>query len=324
MDLNALLPQAELLVAAAALDLALGDPVYRWHPVRLVGRSIRWCEAALRKLRADGRLGGCVLFVAVAAPWSVGISVSVIAIGNAHALLASALHLFLLYSLVALGDLLKHGNDVNAAASTGNLSAARAAVRKLVGRDTDGMDAGACRRAAIESVAENLVDGFVSPVFWYALAGLPGIIVFKIVSTMDSMVGYKTARYLRFGWCGARLDDLLNLVPARLSWLMIAGTATVLPGCSGRNAATLGWRQHGSVPGPNSGWSEAAMAGAIQRRLVGPIWAGGLMVTDLWLGKPSDPEAGNEADYRRATHVAVATAGAFLLLAVGHVSAIRP
>ena len=93
----------------------------------------------------------------------------------------------------------------------------------LVGRDTDRMDAGACRRAAVESLSENLTDGFVSPVFWYVLAGIPGLVLFKVVSTMDSMVGYKTPRYLRFGWCGARLDDVMNFVPARLTWLVIAG-----------------------------------------------------------------------------------------------------
>ena len=91
------------------------------------------------------------------------------------------------------------------------------------------MDAAACRRSGMESLAENLVDGFVTPIFWYCLAGLPGIVTFKVVSTLDSVVGYKTARYLRFGWCGARLDDLMNLLPARLTWLLIAVGAALVP-----------------------------------------------------------------------------------------------
>ena len=157
-----------------------------------------------------------------------------------------------------------------------DIGAARQAVSALVGRDTDRMDGAACRRAAVESLSENLTDGFVSPVFWYVLAGLPGLVLFKVVSTMDSMVGYKTPRYLRFGWCGARLDDVMNYVPARATWLVIAALAAVFPGFSGRKAWTVGLRQHALLLGPNSGWSEAATAGALERRIVGPIWLNGV------------------------------------------------
>ena len=101
------------------------------------------------------------------------------------------------------------------------------------------MDGAACRRSAIESLGESLVDGVVSPIFWYAVAGIPGIVLFKIVSTMDSMVGCRTERYRDFGWCGARLDDLLNLVPARVTWLLIAGAALLVPGASGREGPAL-------------------------------------------------------------------------------------
>ena len=324
MDLTAVLPRPEFVVVAVAADIVLGDPVYRWHPIRLVGRSIDWCEAALRKAGADGHIGGCFLFISVATAWSVGLSIVVIYLGAVEPKLSGALHMFLLYSLIALGDLQEHGRTVDAAATVDDLQVARAAVSDLVGRDTGAMDAAACRRAAIESLAENLVDGFVSPVFWYALAGLPGIVVFKVVSTLDSMVGYRNERYARFGWCSARLDDLLNLIPARLAWLLIAAAAMPVAGCSGRKAARVGWQQHGSVPGPNAGWSEAAMAGAIQRRLVGPIRAGGLKVTDLWLGARSDAEAGTAADYRRASRVASTAAGIFVLMGLGYLTMFRP
>ena len=140
----------------------------------------------------------------------------------------------------------------------------------------------------------------VSPIFWYAVAGIPGIVLFKVVSTMDSMVGYRTERYRDFGWCGARLDDLLNLVPARATWLLIAVAALLLPGASGREALRRGWRQHAVVPGPNAGWSEAALAGAIRRRLAGPIRLGGRLVTDVWIGDPAAAAAGSPEDYRRA------------------------
>ena len=118
---------------------------------------------------------------------------------------------------------------------------------------------------------------------------------------MDSMVGYKTARYLRFGWCGARLDDLMNLIPARLTFALIAITAAVVPGYSGRSAIRVGLGQHALLPGPNSGWSEAATAGALQRRLVGPIWMSGRTVTTAWLGDPADPPLATAGDYRRAS-----------------------
>jgi adenosylcobinamide-phosphate synthase len=123
---------------------------------------------------------------------------------------------------------------------------------------------------------------------------------------MDSMVGYKTPRYLRFGWCGARLDDVMNIVPARLTYVLAALVAAATPGCSPLKALRVGWSQHGVLPGPNSGWSEAATAGAIQRRLVGPIWTDGALVTDVWVGDPGDPPLETERDYSRAAEFVTA------------------
>lgn len=322
MDLILLAPRAELLAAAVALDFIFGDPVYRWHPIRLVGATLTWWDDRLRGAGADGRIGGCLLFLALAVPWAGGASVLVLSLQRMHPWAATALHLFALYSLIALGDLLKHGRVVDRAATKGDLPAARVGIGKLVGRDADRMDTAACRRAAIESLSENLVDGFVSPVFWYVLLGLPGIVLFKVVSTMDSMVGYKTPKYLKFGWCGARLDDWMNLVPARLTWLLIALVAAFVPSASARKAWAAGWRQHAVVPGPNAGWSEAAIAGALQRRLVGPIWLHGRLVTEVWLGDAGDSPANSAADFRRAeivicwTAAVVAGASVALLLLV--------
>ena len=293
-------PRADLLAVAVVLDLVAGDPVYRWHPVRLIGGSLTWMEGRLRASGADGRIGGCVLFIVLALFW-VGAGVGLVGgAARLHPVAAAAAHIFLLYSLIALGDLLAHAGEVDAAVTAGDLPAARAGAGRLVGRDTEPMDGFACRRSAIESLGESLVDGVVSPIFWYAVAGVPGIVLFKTVSTMDSMVGYKTRRYRDFGWCGARLDDLLNLLPARVTWLLVAGAATLIPGASGREALRLGWRQHAVVPGPNAGWSEAALAGAIRRRLAGPIRLGGCLVTDVWIGDPSAAAGGSAEDYRRA------------------------
>lgn len=320
MDLSSLAPRADLLMAAAVLDFLLGDPAYRWHPVRLVGGSLAWMESRLRAAGAAGRIGGCVLFVLLAGVWVGGVAALIAGANRLHPAAAGALHLFMLYSLLALGDLLAHAGAVDAAATAGNLPAARAAAGRLVGRDTDRMDAAACRRSAIESLGESLVDGVVSPIFWYGVAGVPGLLLFKTVSTMDSMVGYRTDRYRDFGWCGARLDDLLNLLPARVTWLLIACAAVVVPGASGRAALRVGWRQHAVVPGPNSGWSEAALAGAIGRRLAGPIRLGGRLVADIWIGEPAAADGGSVEDYRRARRIVLVAAALATVIVVGLVA----
>ncbi len=316
MDVSLLAPRADLLVIAVLVDYCLGDPVYRWHPVRLIGGLLELLETRLRAIGLDGYVGGGVLFVMLGVPGLGGAVGLVMGLDALHPVAGLAGHGFALYSLLALGDLLAHGTAINAAVDAGELGAARRAAGRLVGRDTDHLDGHGCRRCAIESLAESLVDGFVSPVAWYAIAGLPGVVVFKVVSTMDSMVGYRTERYSRFGWCGARLDDLMNLVPARAAWLLIVAAAALVRGASGRGAATIGWRQHGWVPGPNAGWSEAAMAGAIRRRLGGPIRAAGRLVYDTWIGNPEDAPAGAAGDYRRAAHVVRGAAVLALVAAV--------
>ena len=309
-------PDFRLLAAAVVLDLLIGDPVYRFHPVRLIGHTLTGFERELRKLGWDGYGGGIALFLLLSGLWCGVLSVLVSSLAEFDKTLALAFHLFLLYSFIALRDLLRHGWAVEGAARRGDLPAARRAVSQLVGRDTDRMDLAACRRAAIESLSENLTDGFISPLFWYVFGGLPGIALFKVVSTMDSMVGYKTPRYLRFGWCGARLDDAMNWLPARLTWMLITCMALPVAGCSAKKALRAGWRQHALVPGPNSGWSEAAIAGAIQRRLAGPIWKNEQLVNEVWLGDSSDPPAATSGDMGRASAVVIAAAVAAVAIAI--------
>ena len=307
MALKLLHPIAPILAAAVVLDLLLGDPVYPAHPIRLMGRSLAWYEARLRKIGLDGYGGGIVLFVLLGVTWVGGVAAIVVGLDRLNVVASWLFQVFLAYSCLALHDLLRHAWAVESAARGGHLEGARLAISRLVGRDTDKMDSAACRRAAIESLSENLTDGFVSALFWYVAAGLPGLVLFKVVSTMDSMVGNKTPQYLTFGWCGARLDDVMNFVPARLTWLLLSLVGFLLRGCSGAKAFRIGWQQHAILPGPNSGWSEAATAGAIERRLLGPIWAKGALVTDIWLGDPKDPPAGDASDVRRASIVVAAT-----------------
>jgi adenosylcobinamide-phosphate synthase len=297
---QALAPEPVALLFAVVTDLAIGDPVYAWHPIRLIGGALQWTERRLRAAGFDGNGGGVLLFLALSACALAALVVIMAAAIVLSSTLGWIVHVVVLYVLLALGDLLHHVWRIESALRRGDLATARQVIGLLVGRDVDRMDAAACRRAAVESLSENLTDGFVSPVIWYAVAGLPGVLVFKVVSTMDSMVGYKTPQYLHFGWCGARLDDVMNYVPARLTWLAIVMVGGVLPRLSGLKAWRVGLAQHQQLPGPNSGWSEAAAAGALQRRLVGPIWRDGVQVTDLWIGDPLDPPLAESTDVTRA------------------------
>lgn len=323
MELSVLYPVPLLLAGAVLLDMLFGDPVYPAHPVRLMGWTLTQIEKQLRRLRLDGYFGGILLLLLLTVIWCGGTAALVVALARWNRWVMLAVQLFLLYSLLAMRDLLQHGCAVERAIRRGDLADARRQTSQLVGRDTNCMDFAACRRATIESLAENLTDGFVSPIFWYAIGGLPGIVLFKVVSTMDSMVGYKSPQYVRFGWAGARLDDVMNWLPARINWLMIAACAAILPGCSARKALHFGWLQHAYIPGPNSGWSEATTAGAMQRRLVGKIWRHGVLVTDLWLGDAADPPAGDEADVRLASFLLTTTGMVVAFLAVLAIAATR-
>jgi adenosylcobinamide-phosphate synthase len=291
------------LAVAVAIDFTAGDPHYAFHPVRLIGRALQALEGALRRWGAHGYGGGVALFVLLSGAGLIALSLFVHGAFALAAWLGWAAHVFLLYSFLALGDLLRHGRAIERAVESGALPGARRAVSKLVGRDTEPMDGAACRRAAVESLSENLTDGFTSPLFWYVIGGLPLLTLFKVVSTMDSMVGYRTPRYRQFGWCGARMDDVMNFVPARATWLLVSGVAAVWPAYSGRKALRVGLEQHALLPGPNAGWSEAAVAGAVGRRLVGPIWLNRQLVTDRWLGDPSDPPLQTARDYDRASRL---------------------
>lgn len=317
VDLSVLTPTYLLLLGAVVLDALIGDPVYALHPVRLMGSTLSMFETGLRKIGLDGYGGGCVVLGLLALVWVGAVCVWVLVIDQYSPILAWLVHLFFVYSSIAFRDLLRHGWAVESALRQGDLSGARRAVSQLVGRDTQQMDAAACRRAVIESLAESVVDGFASPLFWYVVLGLPGILLFKVASTMDSMVGYKTPRYLHFGWCGARTDDLMNWLPARLTWLLMTLIAVLLPHMSAAKGFRIGWQQHALVPGPNSGWSEATTAGALQRRLVGPIWQGGNLVTDIWLGDARDPQAGSAEDFTNACRFIIAVGAGWVVLIVG-------
>jgi adenosylcobinamide-phosphate synthase len=281
------------------LDAIIGDPVFRWHPIRLLGRWLSFIENLLFRAGLNGYFGGILLFLLLAAsvlPLSFGLLVAARAL---HPLALDAMAGAILWACFALRDLIVHGERIATAIGRGDLPEARRAVGMLVGRDADKMDLRACGRGAIESLSENLVDGVLSPLVFALAFGPLGAVLFKITSTMDSMVGYKTERYLRFGWCGARLDDVANFLVARWSFLLLCALALLLPGFHGRKAWRTGRAFHAFVPGPNSGWPEATVAGALGLRLIGPIFKNGIQVCDIWLGDPGDAAGADQRDIRR-------------------------
>lgn len=302
-----------VLPAFVLLDWFIGDPVYALHPVRLLGHWVRILENALFRMGLHGRIGGILLVLSLMGTVVVPISWIHYKLWASQQVAAFLWDLFWAVHLFALRDLIVHVRRISRAVESGDMQQARQATSMLVGRDTAPMDGKACGRAGIESLSENLVDGVVSPLLWYMAFGLPGMLAFKIASTLDSMVGYRTERYLYFGWAGARLDDVMNYLPARLTWLVTAMIAAILPSYSGRKTWRVGLEQHSLAPGPNSGWSEAAFAGALQCRIAGPIWKNGQLVTTIWLGDAQDPEGADANDIEKAIQLAVMVTLFFVL-----------
>jgi adenosylcobinamide-phosphate synthase len=303
-----------LVLLAFVLDLLFGDPVYRWHPIRLIGNLLSAYERLLRYWGFDGYGGGVVLFVLLAGS-SLGAVMGIHALlTQLHDGLAWLWDVYIAWSTIALGDLGKHGRRIANAVANSDLESARYHVGMLVGRDLHRMSGADCCRATVESVSENLTDGVISPLLYLFCFGIPGAVLFKVISTMDSMVGYKTPRYLRFGWCGARLDDVANYIPARLTWLLMIALCSVLRGYHARQCFRIGWEQHHLLPGPNSGWAEAGAAGALGLQLIGPIWRGGELVTNMWIGDPKARQQAEPEDVHRMIRLAYSCTALFVLL----------
>ena len=279
-----------ILVLALGLDWLIGDlPVlFRHvpHPVVLIGRAIALFDRRLnREARSNitrWRRGVFTLVTLVAAAALVGLGLSLVAAhfgrwGGLIEIVAVAI-------LVAQRSLHDHVARVLQALDQDGLAAGRVAVSHIVGRNPASLDAHGVVRAGIESLAENFSDGVVAPVLFYLLAGLPGLIVYKTVNTLDSMIGHKTPRHLAFGWASARFDDLLNLVPARLAGVLLGTAALFVPRGRPLKAIRTMLRDARKHRSPNAGWPEAAMAGALDLALAGPRRYGDITVTDPWMG----------------------------------------
>lgn len=246
------------LFFAMILDAVLGEPKWLWdrlpHPAVLMGRLIGWADKTLN-VGAYRLLKGIVTMAALV--------IGAYYLGKALSYLGPIAEIVIAAILLAQKSLVQH---VQAVANALRLSTGegRRTVAMIVGRDTAQMDDPAIARAAIESAAENLSDGVIAPAFWFLIGGLPALLVYKVTNTADSMIGYKTPRHQEFGWAAARFDDLLNLVPARLTAALIALPHHVM------NDWPHIYDEAKSHRSPNAGWPEAAMARALNVALSGP------------------------------------------------------
>lgn len=286
-----------VLLPAILLDLILGDPHWMPHPVRWMGAMIAGLENVLRgllpKTPVGERLGGVLMALLVGGAFCGGSALLLWALALISPWLAWGVEVWLTYQLLAARALERESMAVYPCLIGGDLPAARTAVSRIVGRDTQSLDEAGVAKAAVETVAENTCDGVVAPLIFLWLGGLPLGMLYKAVSTMDSMVGYRNARYQFFGWAGARLDDLFNLIPARLAGLSMCLAAAVLPGYSGRGALRVFLRDRKQHKSPNSAHTEAACAGALGIQLAGDASYGGKLVKKPTLGdslRPVEPQ----------------------------------
>ncbi|MBE7638135.1 cobalamin biosynthesis protein CobD [Sneathiella sp. P13V-1] len=285
---------ATLAGCVLLVDLLIGDPAFVYarisHPVVIIGNLISFFEKLLNR-------GGNILrFMTGSLTTLSVILISVIAGVMIMALIERipfgfVLEILLASSLIACRGLydavraVQKGLDVS-------LDKGRAAVSQIVGRDPESLDESGVTRAAIESLAENFSDGTVAPIFWFALFGLPGLIGYKAINTLDSMIGHRNDRYEYFGKFAARLDDAANYIPARLTGLLIAVAAVLLPGASSRRAFSCLVTDASGHKSVNAGWQEAAVAGALGISLAGPRIYGGKLTNDIWMNEAGVKDVG--------------------------------
>lgn len=286
--MNFLPEDAVTVLAAVALDLVLGDPRRLPHPVVAIGKMISFLEGVLRRVFGNLRAAGVVLLLV-----TVGVSYGAAALLLYGAALISPAAAFiagvyLAWVSLAARSLHVESAKVAQALRRGDLPGARLALSYIVGRETAGLDEPEIVRGAVETVAENTGDGVIAPLFYLMLGGPPLAIAYKAVNTLDSMVGYKNERYLEFGWASARFDDLANYIPARLTGLLMVLAAPICA-LSGSGAWRIMRRDGRNHSSPNSGYPEAAAAGALGVRLGGINRYFGRVVEKPTIGDPAVP-----------------------------------
>ena len=297
------------LAAGFLLDLIFGDPRWLYHPVCLIGNLISVLEKGIRKIFPKtnaGELAGGFVETLLVCLFSFGIPGAILYILYGHFPLAGViLETFWCYQLLATRSLRDESMKVHDRLINGTIEEARYAVSMIVGRDTQELTETGVTKAAVETVAENCSDGVIAPMIYMALGGAPLMFLYKGINTMDSMLGYKNDKYLYFGRCSAKLDDVANYLPARISgWLMVA--ASFVCGMDGKNAAKIYLRDRRNHASPNSAQTEAAMAGALDVQLAGNAYYFGKLYEKPTIGDPI--RAVEPEDIRRSNRLMYGTA----------------
>lgn len=300
------------------LDLLLGDPGWLYHPVCLIGNLIAALEKIIRKLfprTKGGELAGG--FVEVLLVCLLCLGIPGIILYFLYRFLPWAgffLETFWCYQLFAAKSLKTESMKVYDRLKNGTLKEARCAVSMIVGRDTESLTEEGVAKAAVETVAENSSDGVIAPMLFMAIGGAPLMFLYKGINTMDSMLGYKNEKYLYFGRCAAKLDDIANYIPARISgWLMVA--SAFLAGFDGKNALKIYRRDRRNHASPNSAQTESATAGALRVQLAGNAYYFGKLYEKPTIGdpvRPIEPE-----DIKRANRLMYGAALCGIVLCLG-------
>ncbi len=256
LDWNLFFVDPEVLLGGFLLDFLVGDPSWLPHPVRWIGQPIGWVDRSRERLPVSDRLLGITMGIAY--PLIVVlITGGVLSFGGRYSsILSDVMAVFLIWSGLSARSLYTTGREVFESLNEGVLEGARRAVGRMVGRQTEGMTLEGVSRAGIESLAEGYLDSLLSPLFWLLVTGIPGMMAFKTVSTLDSMIGYRSESYREFGKVSARLDDLMNWIPARISLLFVPVASLVVDGSS-LGAIRIGVSDRQAHPSPNAGHPEA-------------------------------------------------------------------
>jgi adenosylcobinamide-phosphate synthase len=313
-----------IFVPSFLLDLLLGDPRWLPHPVRVIGTAISKLEIVMRKYLttpAAEKLGGVMLVALIVLPvFSITFAINTLiyrSLGSSFsgplAFIGAVLLIYLTFTTIAARGLISAGSVVIRLVRKNDIGSARKSLAMIVGRDTERLSGKEILKATIETLAENLSDGVVAPLFYLVLGGLPLAMTYKAINTLDSMVGYKNDRYRNFGWAAARLDDAANYVPARITGLLIVISSALFTGSvkTAVRSFRIMIRDGKNHSSPNSGVPEAAMAGALGIRLGGPSTYGGILVEKPYIGQDI------EADYLVASEHTRAIAIIASLLSLG-------
>jgi len=253
-----------VLLLALAIDLALGEPPHHIHITVWMGRFIEAMEPRMRRLKNERAAGALLAVFTVVSFTTMGFLVSLTYHYNYVIwVVASA---FFLKMTFALRCMFEHIKPIISSLEAGDIESSRKYLSMVVRRDTSILDQRLIASGAIETVAEGFVDGFISPLFFYLLFGLPGAIAYRAINTLDSMVGYKDEKYLKFGWASAKLDTIANYIPSRITYLLFALASFILR-MDWRGALKIGRVYHASTPSLNAGWPMSTMAGALRVRL---------------------------------------------------------